>query len=41
MEHLPIDIVLIRHGESEGNLAQSRSKKGSTLFSENINISTT
>eukprot|EP00029_Vermamoeba_vermiformis_P012741 TRINITY_DN7702_c0_g1_i1.p1 TRINITY_DN7702_c0_g1~~TRINITY_DN7702_c0_g1_i1.p1 ORF type:complete len:299 (-),score=101.36 TRINITY_DN7702_c0_g1_i1:13-909(-) len=28
MEHLPIDIVLIRHGESEGNLAQSRSKKG-------------
>lgn len=28
MESLPIDIVLVRHGESEGNLAQSLSKKG-------------
>ncbi len=32
MEHLPIDIVLVRHGESEGNLAQSQSKKGVYLF---------
>jgi len=28
MENLPIDVVLVRHGESEGNLAQSLSKKG-------------
>lgn len=28
MENLPIDIVLVRHGESEGNLAQAYSKKG-------------
>ena len=28
MENLPIDIVLVRHGESEGNLAQAQSKKG-------------
>lgn len=28
MENLPIDIFLIRHGESEGNLAQAQSKKG-------------
>eukprot|EP01114_Cavostelium_apophysatum_P016334 TRINITY_DN4618_c1_g1_i1.p1 TRINITY_DN4618_c1_g1~~TRINITY_DN4618_c1_g1_i1.p1 ORF type:complete len:299 (-),score=62.47 TRINITY_DN4618_c1_g1_i1:1092-1988(-) len=28
MENLPIDIILIRHGESEGNLAQFQSKKG-------------
>jgi hypothetical protein len=26
--NLPVDIVLVRHGESEGNLAQSLSKKG-------------
>jgi len=25
---LPIDLVLVRHGESEGNLAQRRSKQG-------------
>jgi len=25
---MPIDLVLVRHGESEGNLAQTRSKKG-------------
>jgi len=28
MEDLPIDIVLVRHGESEGNLAQFQSKRG-------------
>jgi len=28
MEHLPIDILLVRHGESEGNLAQRFSKRG-------------
>jgi len=28
MEHMPIDLVLVRHGESEGNLAQSKSAKG-------------
>eukprot|EP01087_Luapelamoeba_hula_P002912 TRINITY_DN1273_c0_g1_i1.p1 TRINITY_DN1273_c0_g1~~TRINITY_DN1273_c0_g1_i1.p1 ORF type:complete len:292 (-),score=43.11 TRINITY_DN1273_c0_g1_i1:26-901(-) len=27
-EHMPIDLVLVRHGESEGNLAQSKSVKG-------------
>ena len=26
--HMPIDLVLIRHGESEGNLAQERSQNG-------------
>lgn len=29
---LPIDIVLVRHGESEGNYAQERSKKGDQSF---------
>lgn len=24
----PVDLVLVRHGESEGNLAQARSKAG-------------
>jgi hypothetical protein len=28
MENLPIDIVLVRHGESEGNLAHDRSALG-------------
>lgn len=28
MEHLPIDLVLVRHGEAEGNLAQGLSDKG-------------
>lgn len=28
MENLPIDIVLVRHGESEGNIAQDLSKIG-------------
>lgn len=28
MENLPIDIILIRHGESEGNIAQDLSKQG-------------
>lgn len=28
MEHLPIEIVLVRHGEAEGNLAHSQSQKG-------------
>jgi broad specificity phosphatase PhoE len=28
MENLPIDIILVRHGESEGNLAQELSKDG-------------
>jgi len=27
-EHMPIDLILVRHGESEGNLAQSKSIKG-------------
>jgi len=27
-EHMPIDLVLVRHGESEGNLAQAKSVKG-------------
>lgn len=27
-EHMPIDLVLVRHGESEGNLAQAKSLKG-------------
>jgi len=28
VSNLPIDLILIRHGESEGNLAQWRSKRG-------------
>ena len=28
MENGPVDLVLVRHGESEGNLAQYRSKNG-------------
>jgi len=28
MENGPVDLVLVRHGESEGNLAQIRSKHG-------------
>lgn len=28
MENGPVDLVLVRHGESEGNLAQYRSKHG-------------
>jgi len=27
-DELPYELILVRHGESEGNLAQSRSKKG-------------
>jgi broad specificity phosphatase PhoE len=34
-DNWPIDIILVRHGQSEGNLAQKQSKKGdSTLWSE-------
>ena len=28
MQKGPVDLVLVRHGESEGNLAQFRSKRG-------------
>jgi len=37
MEDLPIDIVLVRHGESEGNIAQAQSKKGDdSLWTQNF-----
>jgi broad specificity phosphatase PhoE len=29
---MPIDLVLVRHGQSEGNLAQAKSKKGDDSF---------
>jgi len=29
---MPIDLVLVRHGQSEGNLAQAKSKKGDHSF---------
>lgn len=32
MQKLPVDIVLCRHGESEGNLAQRHSRKGNQSF---------
>ncbi len=27
-DDLPYELILVRHGESEGNLAQARSKRG-------------
>lgn len=30
--NMPIDLVLVRHGQSEGNLAQAKSKKGDDCF---------
>lgn len=32
MNQLPVDIVLVRHGESEGNVAQAHSKLGDDSF---------
>lgn len=30
--NMPIDLVLVRHGQSEGNLAQAKSMKGDDSF---------